>query len=80
MKNHACRPAGKAKERIEHFLSGSYDMPDGIYCVLESAPIVLSNTGVPLDEVEDLLLQSAAYRQASRVSLSTSVVTCVAGP
>ena len=33
-------------------------------------PIVLTNMGIPLDEVEDLLLESAAYRQASRVLLS----------
>jgi SAM-dependent methyltransferase len=34
-----------------------------------SAPAVLTNTGIPLDEVEDLLPESAAYRQASRVLL-----------
>jgi hypothetical protein len=34
-----------------------------------SGPIALTNTGVPLDEVEDLLLDSAAYRQASRILL-----------
>ena len=34
-----------------------------------SGPVVLTNTGIPLDEVEDLLLDSAAYRQASRILL-----------
>lgn len=43
------------------------DTPEVIYRVPESAPAVLSNSGIPLDEVEDLLLQSAAYRQASRI-------------
>ena len=39
-----------------------YEIPD-------SGPVVLTNVGIPLDEVEDLLLESAAYRQASRVLL-----------
>src|SRR5689334_3278652 len=43
--------------------------PDGRYDVPDSQPIILNNTGVPLDEVEDLLLGSAAYRQASRILL-----------
>jgi len=43
--------------------------PDGRYDVPDSQPIILTNTGVPLDEVEDLLLGSAAYRQASRIVL-----------
>ena len=34
-----------------------------------SGPAVLTNTGIPLDEVEDLLPESAAYRQACRVLL-----------
>jgi hypothetical protein len=34
-----------------------------------SEPAVLTNIGIPLDEVEDLLLESAAYRQAGRVLL-----------
>jgi predicted RNA methylase len=34
-----------------------------------SGPVMLTNTGIPLDEVEDLLLDSAAYRQASRILL-----------
>jgi hypothetical protein len=39
------------------------------YAVPASGPVVLTNTGIPLDEVEDLLLDSAAYRQASRILL-----------
>ena len=45
------------------------DQPAACYEVLPSGPAVLTNTGIPLDEVEDLLLDSAAYRQASRVLL-----------
>ena len=45
------------------------DRPEAIYYVPESGSVLLSNTGIPLDEVEDLLLQSAAYRQASRILL-----------
>ena len=39
------------------------------YELPSSGPLVLTNTGIPLDEVEDLLLDSAAYRQASRLLL-----------
>jgi len=39
------------------------------YEVPSSEPAVLTNMGIPLDEVEDLLLESAAYRQAGRVLL-----------
>jgi hypothetical protein len=39
------------------------------YEVPPSGAAVLTSTGIPLDEVEDLLLESAAYRQASRVLL-----------
>ena len=45
------------------------DEANGRYEVPGSQPIVLTNTGIPLDEVEDLLLGSAAYRQASRMLL-----------
>ena len=45
------------------------DHPPVSYEVPPSGPVVLTNTGIPLDEVEDLLLDSAAYRQASRVLL-----------
>ena len=40
-----------------------------------SGPAVLTNVGISLDEVEDLLLDSAAYRQAARVS-SAQTGTC----
>lgn len=39
------------------------------YEVPASEPAMLTNLGIPLDEVEDLLLESAAYRQAGRVLL-----------
>ena len=42
------------------------DTPDASYALPDSGPAVMTNTGIPLDEVEDLLLGSAAYRQASR--------------
>ena len=45
------------------------DSPAVSYEVPPSGPVVLTNTGIPLDEVEDLLLDSAAYRQASRILL-----------
>lgn len=45
------------------------DHPPVFYEVPPSGPVVLTNTGIPLDEVEDLLLDSAAYRQASRILL-----------
>jgi SAM-dependent methyltransferase len=32
-------------------------------------PVVMTHIGIPLDEVEDLLVDSAAYRQASRILL-----------
>ncbi len=39
------------------------------YEVPHSGPVVLTNVGIPLDEVEDLLPGSLAYRQASRILL-----------
>ncbi len=39
------------------------------YEVPASEPVVLTHVGIPLDEVEDLLLESAAYRQVGRVLL-----------
>jgi hypothetical protein len=39
------------------------------YEVPASEQVVLTHVGIPLDEVEDLLLESAAYRQASRLLL-----------
>ena len=43
------------------------DIADTIYSVPPSGPTTLTDHGIPLDRVEDLLPQSAAYRQASRV-------------
>jgi hypothetical protein len=45
------------------------DNPEVQYEVLASEPVVLTHVGIPLDEVEDLLLESAAYRQAGRLLL-----------
>jgi Uncharacterised methyltransferase family (DUF6094) len=45
------------------------DVFDVCYEVPASNPAVLTNMGIPLDEVEDLLLESSAYRQAGRVLL-----------
>ena len=45
------------------------DNPKVQYEVPASEPAVLTNTGIPLDEVEDLLLESTSYRQAGRVLL-----------
>ena len=39
------------------------------YEVPPSGPVLLTNTGIPLDQVEDLILDSSAYRQAGRVLL-----------
>ncbi len=39
------------------------------YDIPASGPVTLTHIGIPLDEVEDLLPESAAYRQASRVLL-----------
>jgi hypothetical protein len=43
------------------------DSADAVYPVPESAPVELTHRGLPLDEIEDLLLKSAAYRQAARI-------------
>ena len=41
--------------------------PELKYAVPESAPLVLVYKGLPLDEIEDLLPKSSAYRQANRL-------------
>ena len=41
--------------------------PEARYSVPASGPVQLVYRGLPLDEVEDLLPQSAAYRQAGRI-------------
>src|SRR5579864_9374699 len=43
--------------------------PEFHYEVPASKAVVLTHVGIPLDEVEDLLVESAAYRQAGRVLL-----------
>ena len=43
------------------------DSVDAAYSVPPSGPITLVDQGIPLDKVEDLLAQSAAYRQAGRL-------------
>jgi hypothetical protein len=45
------------------------DAADVRYEVPASEPTLLVNMGIPLDDVEDLLLESSAYRQAGRVLL-----------
>jgi len=45
------------------------EVPSVRYEVPTSGPVTIVHTGIPLDEVEDLLLESAAYRQASRILL-----------
>ena len=41
--------------------------PDAIYAVPDSGPVQLIYRGLPLDEIEDLLPGSVAYRQAGRL-------------
>ena len=43
------------------------DLADNSYLVPPSGPASFVDQGIPLDKVEDLLPQSSAYRQASRV-------------
>ncbi len=43
------------------------DSADVVYSIPESAPVELTHRGLPLDEIEDLLLKSAAYRQVARI-------------
>ena len=43
------------------------DQADAMYTVPESGPVQLVYRGLPLDEIEDLLPASAAYRQAGRL-------------
>src|SRR5947207_2659470 len=45
------------------------DTANVCYELPSSGLVVLTNLGIPLDEVEDLLLESSAYRQAGRVLL-----------
>lgn len=58
---------------LEGLSSNNLDLlgenPEIRYEVPGSGPLVLTHVGLPLDEVEDVLLDSAAYRQASRILL-----------
>ena len=45
------------------------DNPEVQYEIPASEQVVMTHVGIPLDEVEDLLLESAAYRQAGRALL-----------
>ena len=47
--------------------------PEARYNVPVSGPVQLVYRGLPLDEIEDLLPQSAAYRQAGRILFAESV-------
>jgi len=47
--------------------------PDARYNVPESGPVQLVYRGLPLDDIEDLLPQSAAYRQAGRILFAEPV-------
>ncbi|HEV2396961.1 MAG TPA: DUF6094 domain-containing protein [Candidatus Sulfotelmatobacter sp.] len=52
---------------IQDQLAELGDALEVVYQVPSSGPLQLTNTGLPLDQIEDLLLQSAAYRQATRI-------------
>jgi SAM-dependent methyltransferase len=43
------------------------DVPAAVYPIPDGGPATLVNHGLPLDEIEDLLSKSPAYRQACRV-------------
>ena len=47
--------------------------PEAQYNVPVSGPVELVHRGLPLDEIEDLLPQSAAYRQAGRILFAEPV-------
>lgn len=60
-------------ERYLEGLSTQDQLPDladeteVTYSIPPSGPAELTNSGIPLDEVEDLLLRSSAYRQVRRI-------------
>ena len=43
------------------------DSAGAVYSVPEGGPVELTHRGLPLDEIEDLLLKSSACRQAARI-------------
>ncbi|MGH7171383.1 MAG: hypothetical protein ACRELG_13995, partial [Gemmataceae bacterium] len=55
------------KARSFEVLPTISDQAQHFYAVPEADPIELVHRGLPLDEIEDFLPQSAAYRQARRV-------------
>jgi SAM-dependent methyltransferase len=63
----------KARELIDEMsrkwneLRALPDEPDAVFPIPESGPLKLIYNGLPLDEIEDLLPNSHAYRQASRI-------------
>jgi hypothetical protein len=57
------------KSRNFEALPALSDQPQHVYAVPEAEPIELVHRGLPLDELEDLLPQSPAYRQARRFCL-----------
>jgi len=63
----------RTRLRISRFAHRSAELPalpdetDFRYQIPESGPVRLVYRGLPLDEIEDLLPRSSAYRQASRI-------------
>lgn len=55
------------KARILEALPTLSERPQRVYAVLEAEPIKLAHHGLPLDEIENCLAQSPAYRQAQRI-------------
>jgi len=55
------------KSRDLSALPALTDHPDRLYPVPEAGPVELLYRGLPLDETEDLLPKSPAYRQARRI-------------
>lgn len=45
------------------------DSPEHQYCIPESEPALFVYKGLPLDEIEDKLMESSAYRQVKRILL-----------
>ncbi|MGH9374928.1 MAG: DUF6094 domain-containing protein [Terriglobia bacterium] len=58
------------KARSFEALSVLSDPAQRLYAVPEADPIELVHRGLPLDAIEDVLAQSSAYRQASRILFS----------
>jgi SAM-dependent methyltransferase len=53
-------------------LAALTDIPEHRYSIPESEPAVFVYKGLPLDEIEDKLLESSAYRQVKRLLLRES--------